>query len=333
MKTHFFRYELVPWGPLGSIASAQSRHGSLLKVQFIDGTCGYADCLPWPELGDLPLDVQLRLWREGHFTELMKRSLHFAQVDARARSAGKSLWTQLEIPLSHALITDLRQLTPDGLSLLSEQGFTHLKVKVGVRPLDEAKWLLELDNFLKRFHLKVRLDFNSALSFEAFQLFMETLGPVREQIDFIEDPTLYHPAFWAEAQVRWGVRLALDRLSGVPLVPGSFSVLVHKPAIQESEWAVRIAHELSVSLVVTSYLDHPVGQLSAAMAAAKIAKQKSKCLEVCGLISQFAYQPHLFSQQLKTHGPHFIPPEGTGFGMDGLLVDLPWKELSYEDSE
>jgi len=105
----------------------------------------------------------------------------------------------------------------------------------------------------------------------------------------------------------------------------SFSVLVHKPACQSSEWALRFARRLDVSLVVTSYLNHPVGQLSAAWAAGALALEDPKRIECCGLLSHSVYQENNFSTDMRTQGPFLIPPLGTGMGWDELLKGLSWK--------
>ncbi len=360
-------YELFPKTPLGSVAALAPRKGSLLKIQFKDGKVGYADCFPWPELGDLPLTSQLDLLKKGHLTNLTRRSLFFAQMDSEARAAHTSLWNFGDkgdmgkrenreshiggIPPSHALLAHLKLLTPVLLESLASQGFTSIKLKLGSSNFREgARVLAQLGSLLRQYSLKVRLDFNSALTGDDVEIFFQELGQgldpglnqklnqklklAREQIDFIEDPTPYDSRLWSEIQKKWGVRLALDRMSEEiqsHLVPGSFSLVVLKPAIQDPKWMTALAEKFGVNLVVTSYLDHPFGQYCAAWTAVqlcRLGKEKGRVkVEACGLLSHFSYEPQGVSDWIDSQGPDLKIPQGVGLGMDQNLAHQIWKPL------
>ena len=336
------KYQLVPKGILGSHASARSRKGALLRVSFPDGSVGYGDCFPWPELGDLPLESHLDELRAGRFSDLIRCSLRCARVDAEARQAGKNLFKH-PIPKSHFLMTDFSQLTLEGeregamdrIKKISALGFTRIKVKVGTRPVHEAQQLSKLlsqcSGLLDESFILLRLDFNGTLTQNEVDLFMETLGEEKRRIDFIEDPTPYDPEIWARIQKKWGIRLALDRMvrPSVPdLKKGSFSVLVLKPEIQdEKEW-VRLAQEFEVPLVVTSALGHPLGQVYSAWVASQIARDHQNLpLEACGLISHPIYQPNRFSSLLRDQAGRLLPSKGNGLGFDSLLAELDWEKI------
>src|SRR4051794_35404256 len=104
MKQEIFYapYELKPKHSLNALTKMQVRRGFLLKI---DG--GFADCHPWSEWGDAPLEKQLEALKCGQSTPLLERSFYFAQLDSAARLRGESLWMDLEIPPSHATVTDL----------------------------------------------------------------------------------------------------------------------------------------------------------------------------------------------------------------------------------
>jgi len=364
-------YELSPIAALGRLSADQPRRGALLRVVFADEVVGYADCHPWPELGDLPLSDQLACLRDltipdllngrtpeqfvspvgslgqgpleqaeaspawtsaegAKVTLLASRSMEFARLDGKARARGRSLWEGLQIPVSHALVNNVQQLSGADLKSKAEQGFKHLKIKMGIHPRQEAKALVALAPAFHELALKLRLDFNAGLSAIEFEEFLETLGDVRDSVDYIEDPTVYDPRVWAQAQRRWGIRLALDRLSEETyrlLAPHSFSVLVVKPAIQKPEPLFQLAEKFRASLVVTSYLDHPIGQLCAARVAAQAALRPELVVEACGLLSHGAYEWNSFSEQLRTSGPVLLAPSGTGVGMDGALAELKWEQI------
>jgi O-succinylbenzoate synthase len=329
----FSSYELIPKAALGRLSADKPRQGALLKVLFEDNVTGYADCHPWPELGDLPLSDQLGGLKKGmgtHTTSLGSCSLEFARMDGVARARGRSLWEGLQIPASHFLINNAQQITRDDLESRAKEGFKYLKIKMGIHPRQEANALYALAPIFKELSLKLRLDFNAGLTPIELEEFLENLGEVRESVDYIEDPTVYDPRVWAQTQRRWGIRLALDRLSEDALsilAPHSFSVLVVKPAIQKVDSLFLLAEKFRASVVVTSYLDHPMGQLCAARVAAQASIRPELVVETCGLLSHFAYESHPFAEAMKTQGAYLLSPGGTGLGMDEALSELKWLEV------
>ena len=80
-------------------------------------------------------------------------------------------------------------------------------------------------------------------------------------------------------------------------------------------------------LVVTSYMEHPLGQVSAAWEAAKLNVQFPGAIGICGLQTHQLFTPSEFSERLGRWSPSFRSPGGTGFGFDDLFEKLPWKRL------
>lgn len=311
-------YALQPKARLGSASSAAPRSGALLKIKFRDGKTGYADCHPWPELGDLPLIQQLDRCLSQEWTPLLRQSLLLARVDAEARSQGKLLWEGLSIPRSHALWTDLTQ-TQSTFSLENcvRQGFQRIKIKIGAQLPLELAHLHELAPRLRELGLRVRLDLNGSLPALEVNSFFQSLEPILDVVDWVEDPTIYEPALWKSIEFRWQVRLALDRIIDPQLRFDGASVRVLKPAIQD--W-VGNSIRTGVAWTVTSYLDHPIGQAGAAWVAAQIPS-----LEDCGLVSHSAYELNSFSEQFLVNDGVLVPPRsGTGWGWDDLLEAMPW---------
>lgn len=172
-------------------------------------------------------------------------------------------------------------------------GFDTVKVK-GVMPVPD--------------HVRIRIDFNARLSAEEFLRVAESLP--KERIDFIEDPCPYDEALWRDLSARTGLRLALDRFAGVA------DVLVHKPALH-AEFP-----SFNGEVVVTSYMDHPVGQFFAAYVAAT-----NRVSARCGLFTHVLYEADAFSERVRADGARLLPPEGTGIGFDDLFEDLPWTKI------
>lgn len=250
----------------------------------VDG--GFADVHPWPELGDANLDEQLALLARGETTPLTRRSLWFASMDAEARREGRSLFEGVTIPESHWLLVD--DVPP---------AFDTVKVKMP-RLLDPS---------LARYRL--RLDFNAVLTPDAFARFLDNLDPAL-QIEFVEDPCPYDDAIWRELRKR--VRLAADRERGAEA-----DVVVVKPAVEEVPNDPR-------EIVVTSYMDHPVGQLFAAVECGRLVRMSDRC----GLLTHLIYEPNAFSERLGIDGTRLVPPGGAGIGFDDLLENLPWRRLT-----
>ncbi|HEY6136354.1 MAG TPA: hypothetical protein VI670_01190 [Thermoanaerobaculia bacterium] len=146
---------------------------------------------------------------------------------------------------------------------------------------------------------RLRLDFNNDA--EAFARVAPALP--RERIDFVEDPCPYEPSTWRDLQRR-GFRLALDRVVATEGV----DVLVVKPAVQD-------VPKVSIPIIITSYMDHPIGQLHAAYVAAG-------SRETCGLVTHVLYENDPFIERMRIGDARLVPPDFTD-----LLEALPWKRL------
>lgn len=146
------------------------------------------------------------------------------------------------------------------------------------------------------------------------------------QIEFFEDPFSFQPLEWERIQNEYSIKLANDREAYQSLeYPNSAEVCVIKPAIQD----IRPFLKSKKQLVITTYLDHPLGILNAAYVAAQTLSYVPKQLLTCGLLSYSTYKPDSFSQQLNREGTSLKPPIGTGFGFDDLLENLPWQKTPY----
>lgn len=342
------RYTLSAKSGLNAKARSVERHGSLLRIEE-NGLSGFADLHPWPELGDLDLDRQLRLLADGHPTALSRRSLVLARADARARAANKSLFAGLWVPTSHYLINDCLSLSGATLDEIWRRGFRVLKIKLGRELAQELAQLQALEASFAPFRL--RLDFNAAISAEAYARVCDQLPPLlRMSVEFVEDPFPFEAQEWRRMQEQTGLPLALDRI-GPDGLPPSLSFLgwiVIKPAVQDPDYFWRRAVDWHARVCVTSYLDHPLGQLGAAWVAARLqtyglvsssqGSDDEQCprrltnslrIGVCGLCSHLLYDKNEFSDAfLEREGPRLQPPEGgSGFGFDELLEQQDWTLL------
>jgi O-succinylbenzoate synthase len=150
--------------------------------------------------------------------------------------------------------------------------------------------------------VRLRLDFNA--NGEAFARVASTLP--RERIDFVEDPCPYDGTTWSRLRAETGLRLALDRGDAEEGV----DVLVVKPAVQD-------VPRTSKEIVITSYMDHPIGQLHAAYVAAGCRPHTA------GLITHVLYETDPFIERMRIEGTRLVVPDFTD-----LLEALPWKKLA-----
>lgn len=172
----------------------------------------------------------------------------------------------------------------------------------------------------------VRLDFNESMEPDALCRWVDSLSErARSRIDFIEDPCPYDPETWSRLRSHCGIRLALDRQGD--RADGGFDVLVIKPAVASMDRVKTVLQEQGCAYLVTSYMDHPIGQLFAAHEAMLLARQFPQQTLLAGLATHLLWDdlPQSFS---LGSGPHLRLPQGTGLGLDDVLASLPWKALS-----
>ena len=301
---------------MNAISNRRDFEGALIQI---DG--GYGCIHPWPELGDPSLDRCLEDLAGGRRRQIVRRAVRCAEFDRAARNYEESLFEEMEVPESHATLA-----TGDAeeVALAVKAGFTTIKLKFGKNPEAEAEFL---DAMVAEYPaLKWRLDFNESLEVEAASGFLTSLsGKTRMAIDFVEDPCPYSQSAWKEIYRRIRVPLAVDREAS-PLSDAA-QVMVVKPAIDEPFLLAEAAMRNSQRVVLTGYMDHPLGQTFAAWEAARLGVQFPGLPGVCGLQTHHLFEPDEFTEMLGPWSPAFSAPDGTGLGFNDLLDALPWTRL------
>jgi len=316
----YWPYVLRSARPLNARSARLEHAGALIRVG------GGVGCLhPWPELGDAPLERQLQMLVRGEKTPLIEQALCCAAEDGEARARGHWLLEDLKIPASHALVPPMA--TDEEIEQLLAMGFVALKWKLGGdgRPLlrwaekfPEARW---------------RLDSNEVLQLaEAVEIARHWPENLRERIDFWEDPCPYDPGVWQKLADACGIRLAVDRHADTAAMSGDKRWhWVVKPARDPVALRLQQAINCGAGLVVTSYMDHPIGQAWAALNAARVAAAGGKNgghLVACGVATHLLFEDCPFSREIKLEDGRIVLPEGGGLGYDGELGELFWKSLS-----
>lgn len=280
------------------------RKGALIRCFFPDTLIGYADCHPWVQFGDLPLEDQISKLLRGELTPLTKRTLEFARLDALGRLNKMNLIDPDKRVENHFLI-----LNPSLFDEWDKLAFYKI-VKIKLTGTAEDKLFLKLVS-QKAPHLKWRLDFNAQISYKAFYRFISSIDITF--IDFIEDPFPFDEALWASIEQEFSVALAAD-FEKNKLKKWLPKVVIVKPAVDDFSYYLSI----NSRIIITSYLGHPIEQLCSLYCAQQLANN-----ETMGIFSHYIYEANAFSKLLdKTPTSSMMP--GTGFGYDVLLSQLEW---------
>lgn len=316
-KIWVHRYELESIASLNSRSTGTVRVGALIRCGS-----GFGCIHPWPELGDEPLEGQLSLLADGKTTRLTERTLECAQSDGVARENGVGLFSvKPAIPPSHWLY-----LSGDRPGEIEEAGFDTVKLKIGP---DHSSLGDQADTLAKLVStgLKIRLDANESIEAELFRQWWASLDPtIRDRIEFVEDPIPWRDAD-IEALASIGVPVAADRQ--VARMPMHCGHAILKPAVDRIGPLLEWARRKGLELVVTSYMDHPLGQMWAAYRAVEIHRTDPDRLAQCGLLTHRCYRNRdPFFERIESRGPNLLPPAGTGLGFDEELERLPWKRLN-----
>ena len=311
------RYSLCSTGGLNSQSSRSEHPGFLIKYRD-----GYGAVHSWPELGDPVLSDLLEMLRARDFSHpILQNALHCARVDGEARLRGVSLFDGLDVPPSHATST----LGLDAVSDAVAHGFEAVKVKLGRNLERETKTLIGLHQQFPE--LRWRLDFNHSLAqLDDLLIMLDSLPEtLRVLIDFIEDPTSDLDGIKTQgAKVRC-IPIAVDRVVGAEECSGQFRVL--KPAVDNMEGELGKLSGSDVQVVVTSYMDHPLGQSYAAWWAGKLRERGVPMNDFMGLKTDRLFETNEFSKLMSRFGPEWIAAEGAGFGFDRVLKSISWEKI------
>ncbi len=306
-------YRLRARGFLNAVSGRREFEGALVRIGG-----GFGCIHPWPELGDPPLGKCLADLAGPRRWPVVRRALRCAQFDAAGREHEESLFEEMEVPLSHATLSGA---DPAAVEAAVEAGFGVVKLKCRGDGAGEARFLEMMA--LRHPQLRWRLDFNETASCgQALDFLTKLPAEVRRALDFVEDPCPYDEGAWLDLWRRTGVCLAVDRESGPHRAAAR--VMVIKPALDEPLALAEAALSMRQRVILTSYMDHPLGQAFAAWEAARLGLHLPGLVGVCGLQTHHLFEPGPFSELLGPWRPAFTAPPGTGLGFDDLLDELTW---------
>ncbi len=311
----FCSYQLRSRGPLNAASDSPWVSGVLIAYA---GGYGCLQC--WPSLGDPALEVELESLARGRPGILAARALACATKDGDARRQGISHLDPAAIPPSHATLPP--GATAHDISAAASEGFTTCKLKAG------PDWADMLEEWERAAAIpdapRLRFDFNASLTAAEAIAFAHSLSdPLRDAIDFVEDPCPFEVKSWLALRDA-GIEPAADQWCDTPDAGQFIGIL--KPARQDAESVIRLAADTGRRLVVTSYMDHPLGVAHAAYWAAA-AHAAGIHHGPAGLLTHRLFDETLGFPAPSSTGPHWNLQPGTGLGYNDTLVSLPWQPL------
>ncbi|MFK5924416.1 MAG: enolase C-terminal domain-like protein [Verrucomicrobiota bacterium] len=319
-EIQYHRYVLKSRVGLNARSERRELEGCLIRVGS-----GVGCIHPWVELGDECLQGQLDALRASKPLRLGQRALHCARLDGQAREQEVSLFAGLSIPDSHLTVAGDMDLNKQDCA-----AFSRIKIK-GAADLEKARKKIQLCLAQVAPDCLLRIDFNESLEAAVAMNLAQVLGSeICERIEFIEDPVSYHQENWQRLRRQTGLSLAVDRdCEQGAGERAAADWLVIKPAVVD---AVLLTEQLDPEKgqkkwLVTSYMDHAIGQMFAAYQAALLQAKYPEQLRQCGLLTHHLFERDEFFESVQSEGPKLLVPRGTGLGFDDQLQTLPWKTL------
>ncbi len=309
-------YRLRSKGFLNAVSARREFEGALIRVGE-----GYGCIHPWPELGDPPLEKCLEDLRGRRLWPIVRRAMRCAEFDNAARTAEDSLFEEMEVPRSHATLI---QGNAEEVAAAVEAGCDMVKLKMGRNLVAEVNFLTDM--MVAHSSLKWRLDFNESLDPNQADEFLGGLSArQRMALDYLEDICPFSETVWTGLWKSYRVKLAVDRESSPQRRAAQVTVV--KPALDEPFLLSEAAAMNGQSVVITSYMDHPLGQTFAAWEAARTSLIFPGLVGSCGLQTHHLFEKDAFVEELGNWKPEFKIPEGTGLGFNDQLADLSWIKL------
>lgn len=288
MMLFIHRYFLKRKKPANAQTQNLVQVGALLKIVDDQDHFGVADICPWPTLGDLDLDHELK--NRG---PLFSRALELAQQDLIARK-NKIKLNPGKTVKNHLLISDYRDVHE------STHGHT-VKIK-GHRDITSLAQFLNQNAFHFR---SIRLDFNSCLTAEIYHQFVSLLSQdTKNRIECVEDPYPFNEMKWKTSPLI----LAAD-FEAAPDWP--YRVLKPARTLVDQEF-----------LYLTSSMDHPIGIAHGLIEAQKHSNKTH------GFLTLDQYEESYFHKYFSTHNENIsFDSDGYGIGFETELNQLMWEPL------
>lgn len=299
MRAVYSPYLLQKKFKLNSREQTDAQRGALIKI-IVGDNWGVADLCPKPELGDDSLENEIK--NKGF---LYLRAVELALEDLEARRAKVSL-------LKNKFVKNNFLITEYNTADLNHALYVNQTIKI--KADRDTKCLSQILNNLIT-DVKIRIDFNSILLAEEYEIFLSLLSTeAKAKIEYIEDPTKFN-AKWKT----WNniIPLAFD-FQQTEYDLDFAKYLIVKPSRQ------RLVSGLK-NFTLTSAMDHPVGVAHALRIAQDFAQNDS------GFLTLDLFEKTEFDKYFEKNSNYLnfssMALNDFGVGMSDELNKLKWIAL------
>lgn len=334
MKIYKSPYTLTPSTALNSKVHVNTTSGWLLKFDNEDGLVGYSSIQTWPQFGDPTLEeLEARLQRLNSFSDksdsqIVNNVLNWAHQDAIARSENRSAFSENFYNVkNNYLLTKITDLTDDYVESIKAMGFDTLKIKMGNNIEEDTNFLL---NHKKIKDFKLRIDFNTRLTYEQARLWLTETAELSESFDYIEDISIFNVNHWSQLRRGFNVPLALDfhleENLKIDAATTAIDYIIVKPFCDNVKDVISWANQQSKKVVFTSYMDHTLSVVQAANTASEHI-DSSLAVENNGMYTQHVYLEDNYSKRVELQETCLRLPKDIGFGFTDLLQSENWQRI------
>ena len=331
-------FSLPLHSPLETAAgSLTHRDGLLISLEY-DGQHGVGEATPLPGWTESQAECREALSRAGDIAEELdwgialartdppaaRHGLSLALAEARARTAEKPLYRSLgddrlvrSVPVNATIGDKPTAETVEAARAAVGEGFDCLKLKVGVRPVEEDVERLQAVREAVGDGVELRADANGAWSVEEAEQAFEAFGALG--VEYVEQP-LPAENLVGHTQLRGGpVDVALDEALVEYSVDEILSelaadVLVIKPMVVGGVDLARdiatTAREAGVDPVFSTTVDAVVARTGAVHLAASLPEPRA-----CGLATASLLAEDLSADPAPVTDGAIEVPQGKGLGL------------------
>lgn len=303
MKVAFSSYQLIPKQSLNRLQKNFPVKGALLRISE-NNHHGYVDCLCWPQFGELPFSQIIENIRNGNMNDsLTQRLLQVAKSDLNARKDKVQLLAGIRDLKNHSYVFSY-----------SEESTQVIKVKMSGEFESDKQVILTL--LKDKPDVKLRLDFNSGMQELQIDQFIKFLNLHKTHIDFIEDPFSGALSDLNKFSQRTEIGVALDWWP-VQIKLEWNGPLILKPLHEDPQLFLNLPNRI----IVSSLMDHPLGQVQAASLASHWPN------EIHGLRSEVFYNENSYTKTLRQYFSGELDQTTFGYGFGELLEMENWLDI------
>lgn len=285
----------------------------LPKQNILQNFLQFSEFTYWPELGD-PIQKQLKTFLKETVSNELKFSFSIAEANLRPVK-------------SNAIVNAVTSDLGERLEKFQDLGFDVVKFKMGREFQSEYKSLLKVNLS----HVQVRIDLNNKFTYKESKEILELLKKI-PNLEYIEDPTLYHDYHWSELEKI--APLALDEFNDHSDIkpPRFFQYRIVKPIRGISlEKIIQMTYDKK-KIVLTNMMDNIVGAWKMYFYYCELSKHIPYHLSTPGFYTHSLFQNYQYSSLLAFNGSQWNYDGEKLKQLTETLTKLNWTAIDELDS-